>query len=629
MRYSKIIIVFLITCAAIAAGIVSYYSHRYEQVRTMSDMRSIQEAVNQLSHSEREYLNLRDQVFSMVSLLSHGRSAYNYINSPNETSRYQFQLTLTSAAKGQKWFSDIGFIDTDGVDKVHITYSSTTQKTQLVEQDNDLSEDPLFLYAKSLSDDEVGTWSEDLTTDPEKLVKPYVPRIQVVTPVSIAGVRKGYIVISVDVSLFLDKLNYTPKSNLTPAIVGENGYLVTGRSLLPFYGDFTNHYHGLEVSRHFPKAWKVMQTAKHHYAVEDSNLIVFKTVENFFGQKIHLVIRFTPKQLDNLSKHALHDLIKEGFFVFVCVLVFVLPTVSMSLHYHHRNIESKLARAALDGMSAVLISDKAHKAMMVNREFETMMGILSEEIRGHDALNTLLSNNDPDFICGALKQLDEKRVWEGEVECITPEGNTLTTIMRTQAIIEAGKISYYITSIVDISERKALENKLRELSEKDALTHLWNRRKFELELSHHSELVEKNRDYCTSLCLIDIDYFKRINDEQGHDEGDRVIIKVSEVLMNNLRTHDFLSRIGGEEFALIMPQTSVSQAQAIAESLRAAVELDESLTVTISIGVSDLSKDSTRSYKCADIALYESKTLGRNQVSLFLTDEDIAGTINT
>ena len=194
------------------------------------------------------------------------------------------------------------------------------------------------------------------------------------------------------------------------------------------------------------------------------------------------------------------------------MLVFALPTVSMSLHYYHRNIESKLARAALDGMTAVMISDKSHQVIMVNKEFEIMIGLTSKEVRGHNALKTLLSHNGMEFILKVLEQVDQNNLWEGEVECVTPEGQLLTTIMRIQAIIEAGKVSYYITSIVDISERKELENRLRELSEKDSLTHLWNRRKFERELMLQTQLVERYPDeYTVCLCLIDIDYLSLIH----------------------------------------------------------------------------------------------------------------------
>ncbi|XAG07513.1 diguanylate cyclase [Vibrio metschnikovii] len=198
----------------------------------------------------------------------------------------------------------------------------------------------------------------------------------------------------------------------------------------------------------------------------------------------------------------------------------------------------------------------------------------------------------------------------------------LTTLMCIQGIIESGRVSYYITSIVDITERKQLENKLRELSEKDSLTQLWNRRKFELELTHQVERIQAEGDaYPVCLVLLDIDFFKRVNDEQGHDQGDRVIIDVARLLTQHLRSYDFIARIGGEEFAVIMPSTRIEQAQQIIERLRGAVEAEPHLSVTVSAGITDLTLDATRSYKCADIALYESKKSGRNQVSTFLSQE--------
>ncbi|MBU0062132.1 GGDEF domain-containing protein, partial [Vibrio anguillarum] len=95
-----------------------------------------------------------------------------------------------------------------------------------------------------------------------------------------------------------------------------------------------------------------------------------------------------------------------------------------------------------------------------------------------------------------------------------------------------------------------------------------------------------------------------------------------EILSQTLRTTDFLARIGGEEFAIIMPHTSVEEAETVLDRLRVAVE--QSLTVTISAGFTDLTADGKRSYKCADIALYEAKTLGRNRISLCKSSDDLA-----
>lgn len=142
------------------------------------------------------------------------------------------------------------------------------------------------------------------------------------------------------------------------------------------------------------------------------------------------------------------------------------------------------------------------------------------------------------------------------------------------------------------------------------MTGLWNRRKFEEQLTHYANIVERYPDTPTTcLALFDIDHFKRINDERGHDEGDKVICSVAETLLREVRTTDFVSRVGGEEFAVIMPHTTVKEAEVVLNRLRVAVQLRSNMTVTVSAGYSDLTADRTRSYKCADIALYESKAL--------------------
>ncbi|MFD2016259.1 diguanylate cyclase [Vibrio olivae] len=219
----------------------------------------------------------------------------------------------------------------------------------------------------------------------------------------------------------------------------------------------------------------------------------------------------------------------------------------------------------------------------------------------------------------------EHDIWEDEVTLYQGESE-ITTIMRVQSSFDSkGKLSYYIVSFVDISERKVLEEKLRVLSEKDPMSDLWNRRKFEQELRRSAllaQLADSNKPTC--LALIDIDHFKRINDELGHDEGDRIISRVSYVMSSVVRHSDFLARIGGEEFAVIMPNTSIADANMALNRIREQVEIDTQASVTVSVGFTQLTPDYTRSYKCADIALYESKTIGRNQVSLCLDCEDIA-----
>ncbi|MGU3846370.1 GGDEF domain-containing protein, partial [Vibrio diabolicus] len=93
------------------------------------------------------------------------------------------------------------------------------------------------------------------------------------------------------------------------------------------------------------------------------------------------------------------------------------------------------------------------------------------------------------------------------------------------------------------------------------------------------------------LALFDIDHFKRINDELGHDEGDKVICSVAETLLKEVRSTDFVSRVGGEEFAVIMPHTTLEEAEVVLNRLRVAVQLRSDRAITVSAGYSDLTSD--------------------------------------
>lgn len=177
-------------------------------------------------------------------------------------------------------------------------------------------------------------------------------------------------------------------------------------------------------------------------------------------------------------------------------------------------------------------------------------------------------------------------------------------------------------AVVDITERKALEVKLQELALTDPLTGLFNRRYFTQK--GEEEFVRAQRYHVPfSVIMLDVDKFKAVNDTFGHDAGDQVLRELAVTLRQNARHVDTVSRLGGEEFGLILPNTSREQAIVAAERLRRAVEhqpiqLDHAwLKVTVSIGVAS-SCDQMCSLddllRNADTALYRAKENGRNQV---------------
>jgi len=170
----------------------------------------------------------------------------------------------------------------------------------------------------------------------------------------------------------------------------------------------------------------------------------------------------------------------------------------------------------------------------------------------------------------------------------------------------------------DVTERKRLEEELKELAIKDQLTGLYNRRKIDEVLKQQKSAADDMvRDL--SVIMVDIDFFKKVNDQFGHQVGDQVLTEITEILAKGIRRNDVLGRWGGEEFIIISTDTDLSGAMVLAEKLRVMIESHVFRQVgkkTCSFGVSQLRKNETIDALLirSDQALYRAKSQGRNRV---------------
>jgi len=151
----------------------------------------------------------------------------------------------------------------------------------------------------------------------------------------------------------------------------------------------------------------------------------------------------------------------------------------------------------------------------------------------------------------------------------------------------------------------------------DPMTKLYNRNHFN-KILHKQELFSERYNSCFSLILCDVDYFKKVNDDFGHQIGDKVLILLAKILEDNSREIDVVFRLGGEEFAIILPQSNLEQAIMMAEKHRkliAETDFDIGRILTVSMGVSQfvVNENSEDFFKRTDIALYEAKSSGRNK----------------
>ncbi len=183
-----------------------------------------------------------------------------------------------------------------------------------------------------------------------------------------------------------------------------------------------------------------------------------------------------------------------------------------------------------------------------------------------------------------------------------------------------GKPAGVIGVIFDITTKKKEENKLKQISIRDELTGLYNRRYFNEILKKEAQRAFRYKEPL-SMIMYDIDHFKRVNDTYGHMVGDEVLKKLSEIIKSNVRNSDYIFRTGGEEFTILLPGTDLEKAYKVAEKLRKRIEneiFDKVGKITISLGVAQYSEnESTDNFiRRTDKALYSSKENGRNRTSI-------------
>ena len=261
-----------------------------------------------------------------------------------------------------------------------------------------------------------------------------------------------------------------------------------------------------------------------------------------------------------------------------------------------------------------------------------LLGYTPEELTGRSALDVTSPEHR-----GEIERA-VARLWSREAQEVVltyqatkKDGNKIWLESSLRIARDAAARPDGIVAVTrDITERKTLETQLRELSRTDGLTGIPNRRAFEDALSVEWRRAMRERGASLSLALIDIDHFKRFNDEYGHPAGDDCLRLVADALAKTLqRPGDFAARFGGEEFVLLLPNTDTNGAKTIAERVREAVaglEIPHAgnsprQVVTISLGIatvrsSGLGKekpDAAILVMAADSALYEAKRGGRNR----------------
>ena len=282
----------------------------------------------------------------------------------------------------------------------------------------------------------------------------------------------------------------------------------------------------------------------------------------------------------------------------------------------------------------LVITDEKFKIVKVNKTFEQIAGNNLEVILYNgflkfihiediaETLNSLTKVNDVNpmvTFCNKLRKNNNTYI-EVEWWCMLNKGYIyLSGRDVTAEKVMKRKIEQANKELLMLNEQLKEENeKLLKSAIKDELTGIYNRKFFEKRVVEEMEIADRANEHI-SLIIFDLDRFKLVNDNFGHQFGDEVLKRTTQIAGDLIRKTDFLNRVGGEEFAIILPNTNKAQAVFVAEKVRKALEDNKHFKVgqvTGSFGVAERMKaESLRSwYKRADNALYQAKNTGRNRV---------------
>jgi diguanylate cyclase (GGDEF)-like protein/PAS domain S-box-containing protein len=293
--------------------------------------------------------------------------------------------------------------------------------------------------------------------------------------------------------------------------------------------------------------------------------------------------------------------------------------------------ELRLAAAAFETLEAIMITDAEGTIQRVNDAFTKTTGYLAEEVIGHNPRILKSGRHNNEFYLKMWECINQTGTWQGEIWCKRKNGEIYPQILNITAVYgQDGRVSQYVGSHIDITERKAAEIQIQNLAYYDPLTKLPNRRLLQDRLGQAITASERNKSRC-ALLLIDLDHFKSINDSLGHAAGDLLLEQVAQRLTSSLREGDSVARLGGDEFVVLLTDMdedmmeAASQAKLIANKISKLLNIpfnlcDHEVQNSASIGIAlnnDNLLDFEELFKHADIAMYQAKKSGRNSLRFF------------
>lgn len=297
----------------------------------------------------------------------------------------------------------------------------------------------------------------------------------------------------------------------------------------------------------------------------------------------------------------------------------LLDVTAMSQVEERLNLYAQIFRQSGE---AIIVTDQNVNIIDANPAFTRLTGYALEEVRGQNPRLLASGKTPPETYKDMWQTLKERGAWSGELWDRTKAGDVYLKWMSVVALRDHyGKVTSYFASFVDITERKAAEERIHHIAHHDALTGLLNR----FSLGHRlQQAVESSRREGQQLAVmfLDMNRFKPINDTYGHHVGDLLLIEVARRLVSCIRTSDFAARLGGDEFVVVLSGVASREAvESVAEKISDCLGQpylleDQSVESSASIGIGLFPEHGEHARELlhfADVAMYYAKKAGQGR----------------
>jgi diguanylate cyclase (GGDEF)-like protein/PAS domain S-box-containing protein len=291
----------------------------------------------------------------------------------------------------------------------------------------------------------------------------------------------------------------------------------------------------------------------------------------------------------------------------------------------------RIAAATFESQQGMFVTNANKVILRVNKAFTEVTGYTLQEAVGQTPALLKSGRQNAAFYAAMWDSISRTGTWQGEIWNRRKNGTVYPEHLSISSVKDdAGTLTHYVGTFSDLTSYKAAEEQIDDLAHTDLLTGLSNRRKLIIRLQQALMAAEEHQHQC-ALLMLDLDYFKSLNDAIGHAQGDEVLQRVAKRLSAAVRDGDTVARLGGDEFVVLLdhlnrdPQIALRQVQALAnkmlEALNTPYQLAGStISCTASIGITffgEQYEDTLEPLKRAELALYQAKSGGRNMLRFF------------